>query len=172
MRTIEGGASAQGLRVAVIASRFNEFVTERLLAGALDTLTRNGAAADAIDVIRVPGAFEIPLAAQEAARSGRYDAVVCVGCVIRGATAHFEYVAGEMAAGIAAVARETGVPVGFGVLTTETTEQAIERAGGKGGNKGSEAALAAVEMANLLRELRRGGAVERPAPLPRVARPA
>ncbi len=154
MNTIEGGLSAHGLRFAVVLSRFNDFIGERLLAGALDALTRSGAADDAIDVVRVPGAFEIPLAARELARSGRYDAVVCVGCVIRGATAHFDYVAGEMASGIAAVARETGVPVAFGVLTTETVEQAIERAGSKAGNKGFEAAMTAVEMANLLRRLR------------------
>jgi 6,7-dimethyl-8-ribityllumazine synthase len=155
VRTIEGGLAAQGLRVAIVASRFNDFIGERLVAGALDALVRSGASGDGIDIVRVPGAFEIPLAALEAARSGRYDAVVCVGCVIRGATPHFDYVAGEMAAGIAAVARETGVPVGFGVLTTETIDQAIERAGSKAGNKGFEAAMAAVEMANLVRSLRR-----------------
>jgi 6,7-dimethyl-8-ribityllumazine synthase len=157
VKTIEGALSAEGLRVAVVASRFNDFIGERLVAGALDALTRTGVARDAVDLIRVPGAFEIPLAVREAARSARYDAIVCVGCVIRGATPHFDYVAGEMAAGIAAVSRETGVPVGFGVLTTETIEQAIERAGAKAGNKGFEAALAAVEMANLVRTLRRAG---------------
>lgn len=155
MRTIEGALSAQGLRVAIVASRFNDFIGERLVSGALDALTRSGASSDAIDLIRVPGAFEIPLAAAEAARSGRYDALVCVGCVIRGATAHFDHVAGQMAAGIAAVARETGVPVAFGVLTTDTIDQAIERAGSKAGNKGFEAAMTAVEMANLLKVLRR-----------------
>jgi 6,7-dimethyl-8-ribityllumazine synthase len=157
VRTIEGALTAQGLRVAIIASRFNDFIGERLVAGALDALIRSGASGDAIDLVRVPGAFEIPLAVREVARSGRYDAVVCVGCVIRGATPHFDYVAGEMAAGIAAVARETGVPIGFGVLTTETVDQAIERAGSKAGNKGFEAAMAAVEMANLVRSLRRAG---------------
>ena len=157
MKTIEGALSAEGLRVAIVASRFNDFIGERLVAGALDALARTGASRDAVDLIRVPGAFEIPLAVREAARSGRYDAIVCVGCVIRGATPHFDYVAGEMAAGIAAVSRETGVPVGFGVLTTETIDQAIERAGAKAGNKGFEAALAAVEMANLVRALRRAG---------------
>ncbi len=164
MKTIEGRLSAQGLRFAIVASRFNDFIVERLVAGALDALTRSGAAADAIDLVRVPGAFEIPLAAREVARSGRYDAVVCVGCVIRGATAHFEYVAGETASGIAAVARETGIPVAFGVLTSETIDQAIERAGTKAGNKGFEAAMTAVEMANLLRDLRGevgGGAADR-----------
>jgi 6,7-dimethyl-8-ribityllumazine synthase len=157
VKTIEGALSAEGLRVAIVASRFNDFIGERLVAGALDALARTGASRDAVDLIRVPGAFEIPLAVREAARSGRYDAIVCVGCVIRGATPHFDYVAGEMAAGIAAVSRETGVPVGFGVLTTETIDQAIERAGAKAGNKGFEAALAAVEMANLVRALRRAG---------------
>jgi 6,7-dimethyl-8-ribityllumazine synthase len=157
VKTIEGALSAQGLRVAIVASRFNDFIGERLVAGALDALARTGASRDAVDLIRVPGAFEIPLAVREAARSGGYDAIVCVGCVIRGATPHFDYVAGEMAAGIAAVSRETGVPVGFGVLTTETIDQAIERAGAKAGNKGFEAALAAVEMANLVRTLRRAG---------------
>ena len=155
MRTLEGGLSAEGLRFAVVASRFNDFVAERLVAGALDALTRSGASSDAIDLIRVPGAFEIPLAAAEAARSGRYDALVCVGCVIRGATAHFDHVAGQMAAGIGAVARESGVPVAFGVLTTDTVDQAVERAGSKAGNKGFEAAMTAVEMANLLKTLRR-----------------
>lgn len=162
MRTIEGGLSAQGLRFAVVASRFNDFIVERLATGAVDALTRSGAAAEAIDLVRVPGAFEIPLAARELARSGRYDAIVCVGCVIRGATPHFEYVAGEMASGIAAVARETGVPIGFGVLTTETVDQAIERAGTKAGNKGFEAAMTAVEMANLVRTLRETGAAAPP----------
>jgi 6,7-dimethyl-8-ribityllumazine synthase len=157
VKTIEGALSAEGLRVAIVASRFNDFIGERLVAGALDALTRTGAARDAVDLIRVPGAFEIPLAVREAARSARYDAIVCVGCVVRGATPHFDYVASEMAAGIAAVSRETGVPVGFGVLTTETIDQAIERAGAKAGNKGFEAALAAVEMANLVRTLRRAG---------------
>jgi 6,7-dimethyl-8-ribityllumazine synthase len=156
MRTIEGALSAQGLRFGIVLSRFNDFIGERLLAGALDALTRTGVASDAIDLVKVPGAFEIPVAARELARSGRYDAVVCLGCVIRGATAHFDYVAAEMAAGIAAVSRETGVPLAFGVLTTETIEQAIERAGTKAGNKGFEAAMTAVEMANLMKQLRRG----------------
>jgi 6,7-dimethyl-8-ribityllumazine synthase len=154
VRTIEGALSAQQLRVVIVASRFNDFIGERLVAGALDALTRSGASGEAVDLVRVPGAFEIPLVARELARSGRYDAVVCVGCVIRGATPHFDYVAGEMAAGIAAVARETGVPIAFGVLTTETIEQAIERAGTKAGNKGFEAAMTAVEMANLVKALR------------------
>jgi 6,7-dimethyl-8-ribityllumazine synthase len=155
VRTIEGSLSGQGLTVAIVASRFNDFIGERLVSGALDALTRSGASGDAIDLVRVPGAFEIPLAARELARAGRYDAIVCLGCVIRGSTPHFDYVAGEMAAGIAAVARETGVPIAFGVLTTETIEQAIERAGTKAGNKGFEAAMTAIEMANLLKSLRR-----------------
>lgn len=157
MRTIEGRLSAEGLRFAIVASRFNDFIGERLVDGARDALARCGAASDAVDLVRVPGAFEVPLVARELARSGRYDALVCVGCVIRGATPHFEYVAGEMASGIAAVMRETGVPVGFGVLTTDTIEQAIERAGTKAGNKGFEAAMTAIEMANLMAQLRRAG---------------
>ncbi|HEX7125171.1 MAG TPA: 6,7-dimethyl-8-ribityllumazine synthase [Thermodesulfobacteriota bacterium] len=157
MRTIEGRLSAQGLRFAIVASRFNDFIGGRLVDGARDALARSGAASDAVDLVRVPGAFEIPLVARELARSGRYDALVCVGCVIRGATPHFDYVAGEMASGIAAVMRETGVPVGFGVLTTDTIEQAIERAGTKAGNKGFEAAMTAIEMANLMAQLRRAG---------------
>ncbi|HEY8370817.1 MAG TPA: 6,7-dimethyl-8-ribityllumazine synthase [Thermodesulfobacteriota bacterium] len=157
MRTIEGRLSAEGLRFAIVASRFNDFIGERLVDGARDALARCGAASDAVDLVRVPGAFEVPLVARELARSGRYDALVCVGCVIRGATPHFDYVAGEMASGIAAVMRETGVPVGFGVLTTDTIEQAIERAGTKAGNKGFEAAMTAIEMANLMAQLRRAG---------------
>lgn len=157
MRTIEGRLTAEGLRFAIAASRFNDFIGDRLVAGALDALTRSGASSDAIDLVRVPGAFELPLVARELAKSGRYDAVVCIGCVIRGATPHFEYVAGEMASGISAVMRETGVPVALGVLTTDTIEQAVERAGTKAGNKGFEAAMTAVEMANLVTQLRRAG---------------
>jgi 6,7-dimethyl-8-ribityllumazine synthase len=153
-RVIEGQLSAAGLRFAIVVSRFNSFITERLLAGALDALTRTGADADAIDVIRVPGSWEVPLVAGEVAKQRRHDALICLSCVIRGETPHFDYVAGQAAKGIAQVAAETGVPVAFGVLTTNTLEQAIDRAGAKGGNKGFDAAMTAIEMANLLRKLR------------------
>jgi 6,7-dimethyl-8-ribityllumazine synthase len=155
-RVIEGQLNASGLKVAVVVSRFNSFITERLLAGALDALHRHGCDAEAIDVIKVPGSWEVPLAAGELARQHRYDAVICLSAVIRGETPHFDYVAGEAAKGIAHVAAETGVPVAFGVLTTNTLEQAIDRAGAKGGNKGFDAAMTAIEMANLLRQLRQG----------------
>src|SRR5215467_170510 len=153
-RVIEGQLSAAGLRFAVIVSRFNSFITERLYQGAMDALTRSGANPDAIDLVRVPGSWEVPLAAAELARQHRYDAVICLACVIRGETPHFDYVAGEAAKGIAQAASETGVHVAFGVLTTNTLEQAMDRAGAKGGNKGFDAAMAAIEMANLLRTLR------------------
>jgi 6,7-dimethyl-8-ribityllumazine synthase len=155
-RVIEGQLNASGLKVAVVVSRFNSFITERLLAGALDALHRHGCDAEAIDIIKVPGSWEVPLAAGELARQHRYDAVICLSAVIRGETPHFDYVAGEAAKGIAHVAAETGVPVAFGVLTTNTLEQAIDRAGAKGGNKGFDAAMTAIEMANLLRQLRQG----------------
>ena len=150
---IEGGLAAQDLRFACIAARFNEFVVEPLLQGAVDTLRRHGALPESIDVVRVPGAFEIPLAVRKLAVSGRYDAMIALGAVIRGDTPHFDYVAGECAAGLARVALDTGLPVAFGVLTTDTVEQATDRAGGKDGNKGADAALTAIEMANLLRLL-------------------
>jgi 6,7-dimethyl-8-ribityllumazine synthase len=153
-RVIEGGLSAAGLRFAVIVSRFNSFITERLLAGALDALTRTGCDPDSVDIIKVPGSWEVPLVAGEVAKQHQYDAVVCLSAVIRGETPHFDYVAAEAAQGIAHAAAETGVPVAFGVLTTNTLEQAIDRAGAKGGNKGFDAAMTAVEMANLLRKLR------------------
>ncbi|CAN5649649.1 6,7-dimethyl-8-ribityllumazine synthase [soil metagenome] len=152
-RTHEGGLDARHLRVSVVASRFNETVSRRLLDGALDCLRRHGAPEDDISVTWVPGAFEIPIAAQRVAASGEVDAVVCVGAVIRGETAHFELVANQAASGVGAASLATGVPITFGVLSTETTEQAAERAGGKMGNKGFEAALAAIEMANLLAAL-------------------
>ena len=155
-RVIEGQLNASGLKVAVVVSRFNSFITERLLAGALDALQRHGCDSDAIDIIKVPGSWEVPLAAGELARQHRYDAVICLSAVIRGETPHFDYVAAEAAKGIAHVATETGVPVAFGVLTTNTLEQAIDRAGAKGGNKGFDAAMTAIEMANLLRQLRQG----------------
>ncbi len=153
-RVLEGQLSAAGMRFAVIASRFNSFITERLLAGAMDALTRTGASTDLIDIIRVPGSWEIPLVAGEVARQHRYDAVICLSAVIRGETPHFDYIAAEVAKGVAHVAAETGVPVAFGVLTTNTLEQAIDRAGAKSGNKGFDAAMSAIEMANLLRTLR------------------
>ncbi len=142
-----------GLRLAVVCSRFNELVTDRLLAGALDGLIRHGVDPASVTVAWVPGAFEVPLAAAQLAASGEVDAVICVGAVIRGATGHYEHVAGQCAAGVQRAQLDTGVPVVFGVLTTETTEQALERAGGKGGNKGFEAATAAIEMVDLLRQL-------------------
>ena len=146
--------TASGLRFAVVLSRFNSLVGDRLLEGALDTLRRHGAADDDITLARVPGAFEIPLAAFELAKAGTFDAVICLGAVIRGATAHFDYVAGPLASGLANIAVQTGVPVLFGVLTTDTIEQALERAGTKAGNKGADVAAAAIEMANLLRKIR------------------
>jgi 6,7-dimethyl-8-ribityllumazine synthase len=153
MPEIAGDLDGRGLRVAVVCGRFNDLITERLLAGCRDGLVRHGAGDDDITVVWVPGSFEIPLAAQQAARSGRYDAVVCLGAVIRGATDHYEHVAGQAAAGIARAGMETGVPVIFGVLTTDTIEQAIERAGTKAGNKGYDAAVAAIETVNVLRQL-------------------
>ncbi len=154
-KTLEGGLSAAGLRFAVVVGRFNSFVTERLLAGALDALTRAGADMEQVDVVKAPGSWEIPLIAAELARQKRHDAIICLSAVIRGDTPHFDYVAGQAATGIAKVSAEAGVPVAFGVLTTNTFEQAIDRAGGKSGNKGFDAAMTAVEMANLMRILRR-----------------
>ncbi|HZM17065.1 MAG TPA: 6,7-dimethyl-8-ribityllumazine synthase [Candidatus Krumholzibacteria bacterium] len=154
-RTYEGALDARGLRVALVLGRFNEIIGERLLAGALDCLRRHGAAEDDLHVVRVPGAFELPLAAKTLASSGQYDAVVCLGAVIRGQTPHFDLVAGEAARGVARAAFDTGVPVSFGVLTTDTLEQAVERAGAKSGNKGWDAALAAIEMVHVLRSLKR-----------------
>jgi len=153
MRTIEGMLTGRGLRIGIVVARFNEFVTSKLMEGALDALVRHEVDPDAIDVLWVPGSFEIPLAAKRMADSGRYDAVVCLGAVIRGATPHFDYVAAEVAKGVANVSLATGVPVIFGVLTTDTIEQAIERAGTKAGNKGFDAAVTAIEMANALRQL-------------------
>jgi len=148
-----GALRGDGLRLAVVCSRFNELVTDRLLAGALDGLIRHGVDPASVTVAWVPGAFEVPLAAAQLAASGEVDAVICVGAVIRGDTGHYEHVAGQCAAGVQRAQLDTGVPVVFGVLTTETTEQALERAGGKGGNKGFEAATAAIEMVDLLRQL-------------------
>lgn len=153
VRVVEGRPDATGLRFGVVASRFNEAVVRLLVDGATGALQRHGALAADLDVAWVPGAFELPLVVGRMAASGRYDAVVAVGAVVRGATPHFDYVAGEASRGCAAIMRETGVPVAFGLLTTDTWEQAVERAGGKLGNKGAEAALAAIETANLLKEL-------------------
>ncbi len=150
---IEGNITAEGLRFAIVASRFNEFITAKLLEGALDMLRRHGAAEDAVDVAWVPGAFEIPLAAKKLAASGKYDAVICVGAVIRGATSHYDYVCSEVSKGVAQAGLSTGVPVIFGVVTTENIEQAVERAGTKAGNKGADGAMAAMEMANLMKKI-------------------
>ena len=152
-RIIEGELLARDLRFAFIAARFNEFIVEPLVRGALDALKRHGVTEKQIDIVRVPGAFEIPIVARKLAASRRYDALIALGAVIRGATPHFDYVAGECASGLSRIALETGVPIAFGVLTTDTVEQAVDRAGGKSGNKGADAALTALEVANLLRRL-------------------
>ena len=149
----EGKLQGEGKKLGIVVARFNSFISEKLLEGAIDSLVRSGVDENSIDVARVPGAFEIPLVAQNMARSSKYDAVICPGVVIRGATPHFDYVAGEVAKGTAQVMLDTGVPVLFGVLTTETIEQAIERSGSKAGNKGSEVAVAALEMINLIAAL-------------------
>ena len=154
-KVIEGGLVVPaGAKFAIVASRFNEFITARLLDGALDALRRHGAEEEKITVARVPGSFEIPLVAKRMAVSRQYDALICLGTVIRGATPHFEYIASEVAKGVAAAGLETGVPIAFGVLTTDSIEQAVERAGTKAGNKGFDAACSAIEMVNLLRELK------------------
>lgn len=152
-KVYEGHLTGGGLRFGIVVSRFNEFITGKLLGGAQDALRRHGVEADAVDVAWCPGAFEIPLIAQRMAKSGRYDAVICLGAVIRGATPHFDYVANEVSKGVAATSLQTGVPVIFGVLTTDTIEQAIERAGTKAGNKGFEAAVTAIETANLVKAI-------------------
>ena len=156
MKHLEGKLTAKGLKFGIVLSRYNNFVAERLLEGALDALRRSGAEEGDITVVRVPGSFEIPLAAKKLAKAARYDAVICLGCVIRGATPHYAYIATEVTKGIASVSLESEVPVAFGVLTTDTIEQAIERAGTKMGNKGFDAAMSAIEMANLMRELGKG----------------
>ena len=154
MKTFEGNLVAQkNMKVGIVVARFNEFITSRLLGGALDGLKRHNVPEEDVQVAWVPGAFEIPLIASKMAKSGRYDAVICLGSVIRGSTSHYDYVCNEVSKGIAAVSLETGVPVLFGVLTTENIEQAIERSGSKAGNKGFECAEGAVEMVNLIREL-------------------
>lgn len=152
-KVYEGNLSAQGLKIALVVSRFNDFITSKLESGAMDAIVRHGGDSEAVAVFRSPGAFEIPLVADKVARSGRYDAVVCLGAVIRGATPHNQYINSEVAKGIAQAALASGLPVIFGVLTTDTLEQAIERAGTKAGNKGFEAAMAAIEMANLYRAI-------------------
>jgi len=152
-RNFEGKLTAKGLRFGIVVSRFNSFISERLLEGAMDALRRSGAEDQDCSVVRVPGAFEIPLAAKKMVKTGRFDAIICLGCVIRGATPHYAYIATEVTKGIASVSLENDIPIAFGVLTTETIEQAIERAGTKVGNKGFDAALSAIEMANLLRDI-------------------
>ncbi len=153
-KVFEGQLTAAGLKFAIVVSRFNSFVTERLLAGAMDALTRTGADPDQVDIVKVPGSWEVPVAAAELARAKKHDAVICLSAVIRGDTPHFDYVAAEAAKGVAHASYETGVPVAFGVLTTNTLEQAIDRAGAKGGNKGFDAAMSAIEMASLFKALR------------------
>jgi len=153
VKLFEGRISAEGFRFGVIVSRFNDFISSKLVEGALDALKRHGARDEMISLIKVPGSFEIPVAARKMADSGQFDAIICLGAVIRGATPHFDYVAAEVSKGIAAVALESKIPVSFGVLTTDSLEQAIERAGAKSGNKGWDAAMAAMEMANLFKEL-------------------
>jgi len=155
-KTLEGKLIAKGLKFGMVLSRFNNFIAERLLEGALDALKRSGAEEEDCAVARVPGAFEIPLAAKKMVKTGRYDAIICLGCVIRGATPHFEYIATEVTKGIAHLSLESEIPISFGVLITDTIEQAIERAGTKVGNKGFDAAISAIEMANLMKEIGKG----------------
>jgi 6,7-dimethyl-8-ribityllumazine synthase len=152
-KMIEGELLARDLRFAFVAARFNDFVVEPLIRGAIDTLKRHGATDKQIEIVRVPGAFDIPIVVRKLALSRRYDALIALGAVVRGQTPHFDYVAGECASGLSRIALESGVPVAFGVLTTDTMEQAIDRAGGKAGNKGADCAIVAIEMANLLRRL-------------------
>ena len=153
LKIIEGDLQVRDLRFVILAARFNEFIVDSLVRGAVDTLRRHGAADKQIDIVRVPGAYDLPLVAKRLAAPRRYDAIVALGAVIRGETAHFDYVAGECAGGLARVAQESGIPIAFGVLTTESVEQAMDRAGTKSGNKGADAALCALELANLLRRL-------------------
>lgn len=153
VKTVEGKIVAKGMKFAIVASRFNEFICGRLIEGAIDALTRAGAEEKDLHIVKVPGAFELPLAAKKLAKSGRFDAVICLGAIIRGATPHFEYIAAEVSKGIANVALETEVPIAFGVLTTDTIEQAIERAGTKSGNKGWDAAITAIEMVDLFKKI-------------------
>jgi 6,7-dimethyl-8-ribityllumazine synthase len=152
-KVIEGKLSAEGMKFGLVVSRFNDFINKRLMDGALDALNRHGAEDKNISIIMVPGSFEIPLMAKKLADSGNYDAVICLGAVIRGATPHFEYISAEVTKGIAQVALDTGVPISFGILTTDNIEQAIERAGTKSGNKGWDAAISAIEMVNVLKSV-------------------
>lgn len=152
-KVTEGKLDAKGIKVGIIVSRFNSFICERLLEGAVDTLVRHGASEKDLHLVRVPGAFEIPLVAKKMAATTKYDALICLGAVIRGATPHFDYVSAEVSKGIASASMDTGVPIAFGVLTTDTIEQAVERAGTKAGNKGAEAAVTAIEMVNLCKAL-------------------
>ena len=156
VKTLEGKLMAKGLKFGIVVSRFNNFISERLLEGAMDALRRNGAEEGDCSVVRVPGSFEIPLAAKKMVKSGRYDAIICLGSVIRGATPHFAYIATEVTKGIASLSLESEIPVSFGILITDTIEQAIERAGTKVGNKGFDAAMSAIEMVNLLKEIGKG----------------
>ena len=153
MKIIEGELQAKGLKFGIIVSRFNDFITSKLLDGAVDALVRHGGKESDIDVVKIPGAFEIPLIAKKMAAKGTYDAIICLGAVIRGATPHFDYVAGEVSKGVAVAALDTGVPIAFGVITSDTIEQAVERAGSKAGNKGWDAAITAIEMAQVIRKL-------------------
>lgn len=153
MKVIQGELQAKGLKFGVVVSRFNDFITSRLLDGAVDALVRHGAREEDIEVVKVPGAFEIPLTAKKMAAKGSYNAVICLGTVIRGATPHFEYVAAEVSKGVASASMETGVPIAFGVITSDTIEQAVERAGTKSGNKGFDAAITAIEMAQVMKKL-------------------
>lgn len=153
MNVYEGMCVSQQMRVGIVAARFNEFITSKLLGGALDGLKRHDVPEDCVDVAWVPGAFEIPLIASKMAKTGTYDAVICLGAVIRGSTSHYDYVCSEVSKGVAAISLENGIPVMFGVLTTDNIEQAIERAGSKAGNKGYECAVGAIEMVNLIREI-------------------
>ena len=153
MKTLEGNLVSKEIRIGIVVARFNEFITSKLLGGAMDGLLRHNVAEDDIHVAWVPGAFEIPLVASKMAKSGKYDAVICLGAVIRGATSHYDYVCNEVSKGVASISLENDIPVMFGVLTTDNIEQAIERAGSKAGNKGYDCALGAIEMVNLLREI-------------------
>jgi len=153
MKIIEGELKAKGLKFGIVISRFNDFITSKLLDGAVDALLRHGAEEDDIDIFKVPGSFEIPMVAKKVALKGTYNAIICLGTVIRGATPHFEYIAAEVSKGIASASMETGLPIAFGIITSDTIEQAVERAGTKSGNKGWDAAITAIEMAQLLKKL-------------------
>jgi 6,7-dimethyl-8-ribityllumazine synthase len=153
MKVIEGELQAEGLKFGIIVSRFNDFITSKLLDGALDALRRHGAGEKDIEVVKVPGSFEIPMVARKLAAKGTYHALICLGTVIRGATPHFEYVSAEVSKGIASASMETGIPIAFGVITSDTIEQAVERAGTKSGNKGWDAAITAIEMAQVMKKL-------------------